>query len=174
MAIFSSDEGEGGTTAERVALIGIICFSFSWVPVFIVWKLFSIYRRRNRSREQEMEAGNMPFQTNPSKPDKRSWRPPPPTQQNVKMADLPQEPSPAGQKRDGIQRGKRRPMPTHTTGPRTRMLPDNDDDDVVRENHGKSRGLRHGRSGSSLVDEPARPLRRSRSRPSLPVQPRVK
>ncbi|KAJ0118585.1 hypothetical protein J7T55_012837 [Diaporthe amygdali] len=130
MAIFTSDEGEGGTTAERVAVVGIICFSFSWIPVFIIWKLISIHRRRNRSLDQEIEAGNMPFQTNPSKPTRGSWRPPRPDPHSIEMTKFPQEPLSTVSRSDSLQKeyhGKRRPMPTQTTDPRIRKLPDIDD-----------------------------------------------
>ncbi|KAG6355820.1 hypothetical protein INS49_003786 [Diaporthe citri] len=171
MAIFTSDEGEGGTIAERIAVIGIICFAFSWIPIFIIWKLSSTYRRRSRSQEQELEAGNMPFQTNPSKPKRNSWKPPPQVRQSIELTRNPQELPPTAQGRDGLQkeyRGKRRPMPTQPTDPKIRMLSDNDDA-AIEVQHNRSEDLQHESSRSRLFEQPAQPLRASLRHQSPPV-----
>ncbi|ROW00956.1 hypothetical protein VSDG_02898 [Cytospora chrysosperma] len=108
MGIFGTDDGEGGTLAERIALIGILCFAFAWIPIFIAWKVFSVFRERNRSPEQEVEAGNMPVTTNPAKPDRISMQPEKPPAQTHREC-----------------RGKpRKPMPTQPVEPMMRMLPD--------------------------------------------------
>lgn len=152
----------------------VICFAFSWIPIFIIWKLISTYRRRTRSQEQELEAGNMPFQTNPSKPNRGSWKPsepPPGQQQGIELTDNPQEVSPNAQRRDGLRkeyRGKRRPMPTQPTDPKTRMLPDIDDAAVDLQ-HDRSEDLQHEASRSRLLEEPAQPHRAALRQLGRPV-----
>lgn len=145
----------------------VICFAFSWIPIFIIWKLVSDCRRRSRSQEQELEDGNMPFQTNPSKPNRGSWNPPP---QSVESTQGPQELPSTAQGRDGLSkeyRGRRRPMPTTPTDPKIRMLPDIDDAAVVVQ-HNRSDDLQHGSSRPRLFEQPTQP-RRATFRQSLPV-----
>lgn len=159
------------TKLQLVDSDSVICFSFSWIPIFIIWKLISTYRRRTRSREQELEAGNMPFQTNPSKPNRGSWKPSPQTQQSIELTNDSQEVPPPAQRRDGLQkeyRGKRRPMPTQPTDPKIRMLPDIDDAAIEVE-HEKSEDPQHERSRFGLFEQPAHPRRASLRHPSQPV-----
>lgn len=159
------------TTLHIVNNSLVICFSFSWIPIFIIWKLISTYRRRTRSQEQELEAGNMPFQTNPSKPSKSSWKPPPEVRQSIELTKNPQELRPTAQRRDGLQkeyRGKRRPMPTQPTDPKTRMLPDIDDA-AIEVQHNRSEDLQHESSRSRLFEQPAQPRRASLRHQSPPV-----
>jgi hypothetical protein len=179
MAIFSSDEGQGETVAERVAIIGskslnrflhisgwfyacflgaridintifflrtrislllnskrqivdiglVICFSFSWIVIFSTRKLILSCWSRTRIRKQDIQAGNMPFQTNPSKPNRGSWKSPPLGQESIELTTNPQGLPPPTSRRDNLQNehGKRRPMPTQPTDPKIRMLPEIDD-----------------------------------------------
>lgn len=146
----------------------VICFSFSWIPIFIIWKLISTYRRRTRSQEQELEAGNMPFQTNPSKPSRSSWKPPP---QNIELTKDPQELAPTAQRQGSLQkeyRGKRRPMPTQPSDPKIRMLPDIDDA-AIEVQHNRPEGLRHELPRSRLFEQPVQPRRASLRHQSPPV-----
>lgn len=149
----------------------VICFSFSWIPIFIIWKLISTYRRRTGSQEQELEAGNMPFQTNPSRPNKGSWKSPPQVQQGIELTNHPQELPPTAQRQDGLQkeyRGKRRPMPTKPTDPKIRKLPDIDDA-AVEVQRDTPEGLQNGRSRFGLFEQPAQPRRASLRHSSPPV-----
>lgn len=149
----------------------VICFSFSWIPIFIIWKLISTYRRRTRSQEQELEAGNMPFQTNPSRPNKGSWKPPPQVQQSIELTNHPQELPPTAQRQDLPRkeyRGKRRPMPTQPTDPKIRMLPDIDDA-ALEVQPDTSEDLQNGRSRFGLFEQPAQPRRASLRHQSPPV-----
>lgn len=152
----------------------VICFSFSWIPVFIIWKLISIHRRRNRSLDQEIEAGNMPFQTNPSKPTRGSWRPPRPDPHSIEMTKFPQEPLSTVSRSDSLQKeyhGKRRPMPTQTTDPRIRKLPDIDDA-AIEEQANKVGGLWRARLQSSLTEEHAQPRQAFNRHASPPLDRR--
>lgn len=149
----------------------VICFSFSWIPIFIIWKLILTYRRRTRSQERELEAGNMPFQTNPSKPNRGSWKPPPQVQQGIELTTDPQDPPPPAQRRDGFQkeyRGKRRPMPPRPTDPKIKMHPDIDDA-AIEVQHDRSEDLQHERSRSGPFEQPTQPRRASLRHPSPPV-----
>ncbi|KUI54558.1 hypothetical protein VP1G_02000 [Cytospora mali] len=179
MGIFGSGDGEGGTMAERIALIGILCFAFVWIPVFIVWKLISVCRERNRSPEKEVEAGNMPVTTNPTKPNRNSIHSsipprqshPVPVQESVPasaamgMDDLPQAPglreqgATAAEDVQGEHRGKRKPMPTHPVEPKMRMLPDPGafDDATELMNQDNSTGRYKSKKKSDTASEVARP-----------------
>lgn len=149
----------------------VICFSFSWIPIFIIWKLISTHRRRTRSQEQELEAGNMPVQTNPSRPNKGSWTPPPQVQQSIELTNHPQELPPTAQRQDGLQkehRGKRRPMPTQPTDPKSRMPP-GIDDAAAELQRDTSEGLQNGRSRFGLFELPTQPRRGPLRHSSPPV-----
>lgn len=144
MGVFASNDGEGGTFAERVALIGILCFAFAWIPIFIAWKVISVCRERHRSPEQELEAGNLPVTTNPPKPKRKSFRPgiPHSTHHSSSVQGSVSEFEPTGmddlshitaprkpqatvtRARQQEHRRKRKPMPTQPAEPRMRRLPD--------------------------------------------------
>ncbi|ROV93201.1 hypothetical protein VMCG_08719 [Cytospora schulzeri] len=168
MGIFGSDDGEGGTMAERIALIGILCFAFAWVPVFIVWKIFSVFRKYHKSPEQEVEAGNMPVTTNPAKPNRNSMQPgraPAPshrgTRREVGKDSLPnvtglRKPGrTAGASVQKEYRGKRKPMPTQPVEPLMRMLPDTDDiehGDALKDRGNSTRVSKSKAAGSRLPE----------------------
>lgn len=175
MGILGADDGEGGTLAERIALIGILCFAFAWVPIFIVWKMLSAFRARNRSPEQEVEAGNMPVTTNPAKPDRDSMQPgkPPAPSHRGSMREVGPGLDPVGRDglpritglrepgrtvRAGVQkecRGKRKPMPTRPAEPMMRMLPDTEAiiHDTLKDPDNTTRGFNSKETGSRLPGE---------------------
>ncbi|ROW00442.1 hypothetical protein VPNG_07972 [Cytospora leucostoma] len=150
MGFFGSNEGEGSTMAERYALIGILCFAFAWIPVFIAWKIFSVCRGQHRSPEQEVEAGNMPVTTNPPKPNRDSFQPRShlPTSpcdsvqglipgQEPMALSLPHDtsliapgrPVTKGSREEHL--GKRRPMPTQPVVPKMRIARAVNDDALL-------------------------------------------
>lgn len=61
---FDVGDGEGGTVADRVAIVAIVCFAFSWIPVMVIWKIVSVCRSDNT----DVEHGNAPVTTRASAP----------------------------------------------------------------------------------------------------------
>lgn len=60
MGFFDVQDGEGGSVQDRIAIIIIISLAFSWIPVMIIWRIITIFRRRHG---RNMEDGNMPITT---------------------------------------------------------------------------------------------------------------
>lgn len=64
MGFFEVGDGDGGTVTDRVAIVAIVGFAFSWIPVMIIWKIITVCKAGNR----DVEKGNMPVTTHASNP----------------------------------------------------------------------------------------------------------
>lgn len=67
MGFFEVGDGDGGAIADRVAIVIIICFAFSWIPVMIIWKIVTVCREGR----VDVEDGNMPVTTRAPSPKKK-------------------------------------------------------------------------------------------------------
>lgn len=66
MGFFEVGDGDSGAVSDRIAIVAIVCFAFSWIPVMIIWKLVTLCKARNS--EHDVEKGNMPVTNRASKP----------------------------------------------------------------------------------------------------------
>lgn len=71
MGFFDVGDGEAGTAEDRIAIICIVAFAFCWIPIFIIWKLITVMRRK----DGDAEAGNVPVTTHNSDPEKNPYHP---------------------------------------------------------------------------------------------------
>ncbi|KAJ4390116.1 hypothetical protein N0V93_007589 [Gnomoniopsis smithogilvyi] len=79
MGFFVVGDSEGGSVADRIAIVGVVTLAFSWIPVFVVWKCISVMRRGRNGNEN----GNTPVTTNNSDPEKQPYHPDPQPQSSV-------------------------------------------------------------------------------------------
>lgn len=65
---FVVEDGQGGSSGDRVAIIAVVALAFCWVPIFLIWRFVSRMRQKNKPQN-----GNMPVTTNNPDPEKHPF-----------------------------------------------------------------------------------------------------